>query len=151
MKIVGILMAFSCSFLSADGISSFITHRQKKCIETILYSLSEKSTGSLVFDAFHLRSIGKEIDVVPPLDFLHYVLQKPTLVKYLKNTRKRYFQWNAFISGFKDKCNKPKIYSEINDSLNVFADLLGLEVKELKPFIANRNWEGFVKYLLKRR
>jgi len=140
-------------FISLHGCSMDLqaTDRQIECIETILYSLSEKSTGSLLFDAFRLRSLGKEIEKVPPLEFLYHVMEKPELVTYMKNTRKRYFQWNAFISGFNDKCNKPSVYAGIKESLGPFAESVELEKSELSQFIKKRDWQQLVEYLLKRR
>ena len=128
-----------------------ITHRQLVCIDTIIYSLAEKSTGSLMFNAFQLRAMGKEIEPVPPLEFLYYVCKNPLIFKYLKNTKERYFQWNAFISGFGDKCNKENVYNKIREDIELFADGLELDVYELWPYVERKDWKGFVNYLLTRR
>ena len=135
----------------SEDLSSQITNRQAVCIDTIIYSLGEKSTGSLMFNAFQLRAIGKEIDPVPPLDFLYYICKKPLIFQYLKNTSSRYFQWNAFISGFGDKCNNEIVYNKIREDLELFADGLDLDIYELWPYVERKDWKGFVNYLIKRR
>ena len=54
MKKIVIFVVFICNMLQAEETLFLVNTRHMECIETILYSLSEKSTGSLVFDAFHL-------------------------------------------------------------------------------------------------
>ncbi len=134
-----------------DHLQLNITHRQSVCIDTIIYSLGEKSTGSLMFNAFQLRSMGKEIEQVHPLEFLTYICKKPRIFNYLKDTRGRYFQWNAFISGFSDKCNNANEYTRIREDLEAFAEGLDLDVYDLWPFVQSKDWKGFVNYLLTRR
>jgi hypothetical protein len=137
--------------LQLSGMDLKTTDRQIECIETILYSLSEKSTGSLLFDAFHLKAVGKEIDKVPPLEFLYHVMERGDLSTYMKNIRKRYFQWNAFISGFTDKCNDPFVYAGIKQSLKDFSQSVKIDEEILSPFIEKRDWQKLVEYLLIRR
>jgi hypothetical protein len=148
-KLFVLIFMFTC--LQAGEIEFKATDREIECMETILYSLSEKSTTALLFDAFHLRALGKEMDKIPPLEFLYYVMQRSDLTSYIKNTRKRYFQWNAFISGFNDKCNQPSVYLQIKDSLGSFAKLVNIEENLLLEFVENRKWQQLVEYLLIRR
>lgn len=143
------VMLFSSGF--SEDFQMHITNRQAGCIETILYSLSEKSTGSLMFNAHQLRSMGKEIDSVPPLEFLFYILKKPYLIKYMSNTKDRFFQWNAFISGFGEKCNRDDVYAKIQQDLDFFAQAVGERGEDLRVFVDGRDWKALVKYLLKRR
>jgi|GEM_PF-2747537 len=147
--ITAAVMVFSVGF--SESFEIHITNRQAGCIETILYSLSEKSTGSLMFNAHQLRSMGKEIDSVPPLEFLFYILKKPYLIKYMINTKGRFFQWNAFISGFGEKCNRDEVYEKIQQDLDVFAQGIGEKSEDLRAFVESRDWKALVKYLLKRR
>ncbi len=143
------VMLFSSGF--SEDFQMHITNRQAGCIETILYSLSEKSTGSLMFNAHQLRSMGREIDSVPPLEFLFYILKKPYLIKYMSNTKDRFFQWNAFISGFGEKCNRDDVYAKIQQDLDFFAQAVGERGEDLRVFVDGRDWKALVKYLLKRR
>jgi hypothetical protein len=148
------LLAAAVMLVSSGFSETFeihITNRQAGCIETILYSLSEKSTGSLMFNAHQLRSMGKEIDSVPPLEFLFYILKKPYLIKYMINTKDRFFQWNAFISGFGEKCNREDVYAKIQEDLDFFAQEIGEKGEDLRIFVDGRDWKALVKYLLKRR
>ena len=143
--LLGILFNF---FVFSGEFSLSITRRQKECLHKILYSLSEKNTASLLLNAFSLRSMGKEIDPIPPLDFLYYVYENKDLVGFIKNTRGRYFQWNAFISGFAEKCNKHDIYKEIQYRLDDFAKAIDLDVEQLDPFVLKKDWQGLVDYLI---
>ncbi|MCH9621815.1 MAG: hypothetical protein S4CHLAM20_12430 [Chlamydiia bacterium] len=151
MKSLFILALASFNITYAAHFKMTMTNRQEYCVETILHSLSEKSTGALMFNAIQLRSLGKEIDPVPPLEFLYFVYKRDELYTYLKNTQDRYFPWNAFISGFRDKCNKESVYSNILTNLEAFAESTNLSFEELSIFVANRDWRQLVMYILSRR
>jgi len=151
MKSIFFFIVCLSSIVFGSTFKLSITQRQEYCIETILYSLSEKSTGALMFDAVKLRSLGKEIDPVPPLEFLYFVYKRDELSYYLKNTKDRYFPWNAFISGFRDKCNRGPVYQSILDNLQAFAQATNLSFDELLILAANRDWREFVSYILNRR
>jgi hypothetical protein len=145
------LLFFFLDRAFCQGLPLHITYRQSVCIDTIIYSLGEKSTGALMFNALELRSIGKEIEPIPPLEFLYYICKKPSILTCLKHTRGRYFQWNAFISGFGEKCNQDSVYKKIREDIDLFAEGLDLDVDELFPYIESKDWKGFVNYLLTRR
>ena len=143
----------SCLFFKAYAgeFQLSVTERQEECLSKILYSLSEKNAGSLLFNAFSLRSMGKEVDPVAPLDFLYVVMNDPELFAYLKNVQGKYFQWNAFISGFCEKCNRDSVYLDTTNRLESFADALDMSVDKLNPYVEKKDWKGLIKCLLKRR
>lgn len=151
MKRLILLGLIMTNFLGAEEFTVEITERQGKCIETIFYSLAEKSAAGLMFNALQLRSMGKEIDPIPPLQFLGYIVSKPEIIAHMKKTEGKYFQWNAFISGFGDKCNKKTVYNQIRDDLAAFAEMTGFTVVELIPFVDTKDWQGLVKYIIQRR
>lgn len=151
MKSIFFLVMFYVCFLDADSFQHSISERQAFCIEKIIKSLGQKSTGTLMFNAIQLKSYGKEIDPVPPLEFLYYVYKRDHLYNNMKKIRNRYFQWNAFISGFRDKCNKPEVYAGILENLEEFSEAIGVSFDDLSMYATHRDWKELVIYLLKRR
>lgn len=149
MKKVVLMLCCAINIFSSDFELTF-SRRQQECMNKIFYSLAEKNAASLLINALSLKSMGKEIDPVPPLEVLYYVMQNPKLKNYLRKTRKRYFQWNAFITGFAEKCNRKDVYPNIEQRIEDFSYATHQNEEILKAYVASRNWQGLVEYLIKK-
>ena len=151
MRVYYFLLMLSFSLLHGEDFHLTMSERQAECIELIVHSLGEKSTGALMFSAGQLKSLGKEIDHVPPLEFLYTIYTNEDLYQCMKKTKERYFPWNAFISGFRDKCNRRDVYANVLENLESFCDATDLNIGDLSIYVANRDWKELVIFILTRR
>ncbi|MCH9617212.1 MAG: hypothetical protein SP4CHLAM5_06020 [Chlamydiia bacterium] len=58
--------------------------------------------------------------------------------------------WPRFIGDFSKKCNQKEVYETIKSDLALFAEDVNVSVCQLQPYVDAKDWDGFVKHLLRR-
>jgi predicted adenine nucleotide alpha hydrolase (AANH) superfamily ATPase len=144
---------FGLSLLSGGNFSENLTSKEACCFDRIFYELGTKYSTTLWKHETKLKSLGDEVRQVAPLDFLSYVLKTPKILSHMRLASKRtaFYDpiWPYYMKEFKATCNTKKNYELIQKDLALFAEDVGVSVAELQPYVDTRNWNGFVKHLLK--
>jgi hypothetical protein len=117
---------------------------EKRLIYEIITTMANKNPIQLVFDKKNLDKKGKKIRHVPPIPFLYYIFSTPILKKSMREIKKDYFKWNAFIHGLSKKMKQEAKNETLNPYIEPFCQQLDLEMEKVSHYIEKHDWEGLV-------
>lgn len=125
-----------------------ITKKEKETITEIVHSLASTSVPKLLWKKRRLEKMGKKIEQVHPLRFIHHIVSSEAGKKELQLISKNFFKWSGFLDGFKRRMNEEYYKENLEIYLQGFCEDLSLEKHVFEKLIKNKDWEGFVKALL---
>ena len=117
-------------------------------IDEIITTMGTSSVIGLGFKKGHLKALGRKLDGVGPLQFLGYIFSKDSLKAHMKSIRKSSMKWNGFMDGLKPGLNREASTKELHEKLPAFAQIVKVRVEPLKVKADDRDWNGFVSYLV---
>ena len=121
---------------------------EQETITDIFLTMSEKTVPSLLFDAFRLTRLGDQIQHIPPLQFLGFLMTDPKLKDCIRIISRSYFKWPPFIEGIQNNMEREACQGSLFSDLAHFAKLVGGDYHKLKALCEQRKWEEFVRALL---
>jgi hypothetical protein len=141
----------SCStdiHLAESSFTFSVSEEKGKIIEEIVSTIGKTSVISLGFKQGHLKSLGKQLSGLGPLQFLAYIFLNEELTHYMKHIRKSSFKWNGFIDGLKGGLTKEADSNKLFSQLPGFSKLVQVQYETLEPSAKSRNWEEFVSVII---
>ena len=124
------------------------TQEDREKIAFLITTMGENGKIALLFKARELRRIGDEILHVHPLRFLGVVFSNPILINHMREIYNDYFKWNEFIDGLGTSLTAQANRDKLNCYLNDFSKEINILPDNMKHFIAAREWERFVLFLM---
>lgn len=125
------------------------TEIDKANIFEIITAMADNSKLSLLFMAGHLKQLGAEIDHVHPLKFLSTIMTNPRLRMSLNEVMDDYFKRIGFFDGLSPSLSKEADKGKLDQYAAPFAQEINVPVEAVQEFFKARNWEEFVRYLLR--
>ena len=132
------------------GYEFFIqaTEKQKKIIGEIISEMGNKGLVSLLKKKSEMDRLGKQIEDVPPMDFMAVIFTQNNLKNHMHSIRKNYFKWSSLIDGFANNMNKERKYPDFKEKVISFAEFVGVDSNILLDRAHLKDWEGFVNILI---
>jgi len=150
--ILAILFCFQL-FASESYTSLAITDQEAKAISEIVTILGKPRWGKYLYLAaktFYLKEKGVEADNVHPLRFIGYICSDPKLKDYLGNIKNDSWIWPQFIGPLGEALEKRAKNESLSPYLQGFAEELHVDPKRVEAYINEKNFDGFVDYLIGR-
>lgn len=135
--------------LTSNTFKIEVTQEHAVIIDEIITTMGNSSVIGLGFKRGHLHALGKKIDGIGSLQFLGYIFSQENLKKHMINIRKSSMKWNGFMDGIKPGLNKIEATKELYVDLPGFASTLKVATDPLVKKAEERDWNGFVSYLVK--
>ncbi len=135
--------------LTSSNFKIEVTQEHAVIIDEIITTMGNSSVIGLGFKRGHLHALGKKIDGIGSLQFLGYIFSQEKLKKHMINIRKSSMKWNGFMDGIKPGLNKIEETKELYVDLPGFASTLKVATDPLVKKAEERDWNGFVSYLVK--
>lgn len=131
-----------------------ITEKEAKIIWNIIDTIANSNLIALGFKKGDLEEKGHKINHVHPLRFLGTVFSDPYLKSCMKEIRTSYFKWNGFFEGssgqgFSNRMDQEYKRNNLLPYVAGFSQAVNANPDQIRVYIQKRDWEGFVKYLLK--
>ena len=124
------------------------TEQDKANIMEIVTSIADNSKFSLLLKQSHLKNIGSQLNHVHPLKFLAVSIGTPYLKSCLIQIFDDYFKRNGFMDGLGPSLTREAEKGKLDAYLPSFAQEVGVTPDSIQPYIAARDWEGLVRYLM---
>lgn len=125
-----------------------VDKQKGEVISEIITTMGKSSLIGLGFKKNHLKALGKQLDGIGPLQFLGYIFSHEDLKLQMVNIKKSSMKWNGFIDGLKPGLNREAATKELYENLPGFATTLKVQLDPLKNLAENKDWDGFVAYLV---
>jgi hypothetical protein len=124
------------------------TKEEEDKIYEIIHTMGTHGKLSLLMNyQSRLYQLGDEIEHIYPLKFLGIILSNPTLRKDMQVVMNDYFKRKKFIDQLGAKFDKEMIKGKFQKYLPAFANHVDVPLDYLKPFVAKKDWFGFVKFI----
>lgn len=140
----------------ADKGNENLTYEQLRCTERdraliyeIITTMADNGKLSLLLKQSHLKQLGAEINHVHPLKFLSTILGNPRLKESLHEIFSDYFKRVGFLDGLGPSLTKEAERGRLNQYAEAFATELNVPLDGVMHYFHCRDWENFVRYLMK--
>lgn len=119
--------------------------------EDILYiatTLGLGSIGKIAKSKSDLKKAGERVDRVHPFNFLYIILSCDKGLACYHAIRDRSLVWGGFKDGVVGSLNDEAKLDNLQDEYLVdFAKKLNIDPGNIRPYIQNKDWNGFLKAL----
>jgi len=95
-----------------------------------------------------LRKMGDELRYIHPLKFVGYIFSQPELKKHMAAIFDDYFKRTNFVKDYAQTMDIYDLRNKLFIYLDDFAKEVNISVDKIKPYIDNRDWEGFLRFLI---
>ena len=96
-----------------------------------------------------LNDIGKQIEHLHPLRFLHHVFTHDELIVCMRNLKGRSWVWKEFLDGVVDSFRKESGVNNITFAqIYDLAASLKMDPKLIEPYTVAEDWEGLIYFLI---
>ena len=151
----GAALASIIKFPPSDGGKGDGTYERLGCSEQdcaniyeLITTMAEHGKISLLFKQGHLKQLGAQLTHVHPLKFLSIVFKNPRLKNCMVDISNDYFKWNGFMDGIGPTLTREAEKGKLEIYLKDFSTDVGVPSESLKKYFQNRDWDGFVRYLM---
>ena len=117
-------------------------------IGKIVTTLAADNIALLLWKKKDLESLGRTIDHVHPLRFIHHIIATPELHSNLRDIKHNFFKWNGFLDGFRRRMTEEYYKDNIVEYLPGFCEELDISFELVLHFVKKKDWEGLVKAML---
>jgi hypothetical protein len=111
--------------------------------------MAENGYIDLLLQKTYLKQLGASINHVHPLKFLAVVFTNPYLKKCMGEVLKDYFTRINFLEGLGANLSKEAEKKRLDPYALDFAKEVNAPLDAIQHFFNSRDWEGFVRYLLR--
>jgi len=125
-----------------------VPEKEGKMIEEIIVTMGTNNVLALGFKKGHLKSLGKKLKGVGPLQFLGYIFTNPKLKKQMQVIYKSTVKWKGFINGVIPGLKRDSTSDNFYKNLLGFSTLLKLDYESLREKAEKQQWDGFVIYIM---
>jgi hypothetical protein len=125
-----------------------LTEGEKRIIYKLITTMAEKNPLMLGLEKKSLDKKGKKIHHIHPLRFLGYIFSDPHLRNSMREIKKSYFKWNAFINGLSRKMREESSHNNLAPYIDGFSEHLHIDKSRVTHYIQEREWEALVRFLL---
>ena len=94
-----------------------------------------------------LRKIGDEVRYLHPYKFLGYIFKNEDLKPHMLNIFDDYFKRTNFLKDFSQTMDIYDLKNKLLIYLDDFAQEINVPSEELRPFIIEKDWSNFLRYI----
>ncbi|MDE3046162.1 MAG: hypothetical protein KGJ02_05920 [Verrucomicrobiota bacterium] len=124
------------------------TELDKSLVFEIISTVAQSSKITLYIKENHLNELGAKIEHLHPLKFLSTIFLNDYLRGCMPDIFEDYFKRSGFMKGLAPRLNVEADKGKLDQYISSFAKELDVSADGLRPYIAARDWENLVRYLI---
>jgi hypothetical protein len=142
------LSLFCFGGLFANEFSLELSRDKKLMIDQLIRVVATKEEDKLFAESQSLMPALMSLMNESPLKIIAYVCRDKQLKKYMEEASLSPVKWDLFQRGFSTKMTQECSLEDFDRRLEVLLFELSLTRGEVELFIEEKNWNGFILYVL---
>lgn len=127
-----------------------VSASEKEDISYVVNTLGMSPLSKIATSKSSLKKAGKRIENIHPLKFLLSIFSDDKTRASIHAMRDRTWVWEEFFDGLRDSLTEESGKGNLTDAqIQDFSSKLGIDANQAIPILDSRDWNQFIKFLLK--